>query len=746
MVFALKIACQIFHWLWNYFHIPLPLKKLDSVALPYLRPGAMENWGCMTFREKELIPEHLHESLCSFEHFQQVVNSGKIWAHEATHQWMGDFITAEGWNELWLNESFATFLSHKCMDQLFPKFCIYGKFITQDIKMVQELDWMTWSPKLNKECAIFKQKPYVLISNNPISNLDFTLLKEKCTNLEPFPQNRTVVSYVNFFQSSNHVEAVFDSITYAKGAAILRFLEKVYGEKAFQIALHYFLHSNAHRFGSFRTFKEIFTHMSCIKCEKTSDTTSFPFSSLLSQVHPYPTFSWVSCFQVLESYFLQPGFPILLLEVSHEQEHEKIKSDDDDDPTSLLSLLLKTSSNQKEKEKWIVKFQVRDSKGEIDVDATTFYVPLFSTCSTFQKKYTQKKEEKSVKNVTLDKSFRTGELNFSTYEELIQFLKVNQNGVGYYVTIYNELGYKILGELIQKQNPILSTLDKIHLLSDLFFGLRRKWIAFPIVAKFLLSYIHESNIFVLWHWFLTLREITSYFRFVTAMVSYCKSLGEQFFHAVFGELLSKIEDEEMKPFCAFLKMDLKKWLKATPLPKSKKSKKKTSRLPQKKKEEEKKEEKKSVLVIVDPEPSKEKIELHLYDKESSQIRTTPSLLTPTEITAILNELKNHFQKKKEEPEKKIIILEEENEPEENHVSLFRLPISRTSTDFQESIDTFPFHPHSIQQGAKCFPLFSCTSSTKPFSRILTTYKTFENEKEVTQFLQDIVPFVQTVEQ
>ena len=546
--FALKMATQIFSWLWNYFRVSLPFKKLDTVVLPYLRPGAMENWGCMTFREKELVPANLHLSLCSFEHFHQIVNSGKIWAHEAAHQWMGDLLTGQGWSELWIHESFASFYANKCMDNLFPHFCIWGRFISQDEKMVQEMDWMTWSPHLYQECSLFIKKPYVIqdLPMVPISHTDFTLFKNKCTSLDPYAKNRTVVGWVNFFQTNAHIETVFDSITYTKGAAVLRFMEHLYGEKAFQIAMHYFIHSNLFRFGSFQAFKKIFEHISCPKCTHLE---SFPFSSLVSQFHPHTSLSWTCCMEVIEPYFLQPGFPILFFEILYVE-------------TEPLSTALRQEEEEEGEEeeprfsppKWIIQFQVWDKKGEPSTPENqifNFYVPLFPRPPKETK--TSQTPLSSKKNMTIDKNLRQGKMEFSSYSEFIRFLKPNQNGIGYYVTLYNDMGYKLLAELIQQQNPILSSLDKIHLLSDLFFALRRKWVAFPIVAKFLLSYIHETHVLVLWHWFLTLREITSYFRFISTMVSYCRKLCSQFFSLVFIELIPKLENEETKKMCSFLR-------------------------------------------------------------------------------------------------------------------------------------------------------------------------------------------------
>ncbi len=107
------------------FKIPYPLKKLDQVAIPDFEAGAMENWGLVTYRESQL--------LCSSD---SSIASKKAVAltvtHELSHQWFGNLVTMEWWNDLWLNESFATIMEYYCTDKIFPKFKVWNDFFTQD--------------------------------------------------------------------------------------------------------------------------------------------------------------------------------------------------------------------------------------------------------------------------------------------------------------------------------------------------------------------------------------------------------------------------------------------------------------------------------------------------------------------------------------------------------------------------------------------------------------------------------------
>ncbi|MCL5786152.1 MAG: M1 family metallopeptidase [Candidatus Thermoplasmatota archaeon] len=118
---SLEIASKSLDYYENYFGIDYAMPKMHLVAVPEYAYGAMENWGAISFRTLAL---YVDENSTSF--IQGVVASAI--AHEIAHQWFGDLVTMKWWNELWLNESFATFMQFKAVDSIFPEKHIYDDF------------------------------------------------------------------------------------------------------------------------------------------------------------------------------------------------------------------------------------------------------------------------------------------------------------------------------------------------------------------------------------------------------------------------------------------------------------------------------------------------------------------------------------------------------------------------------------------------------------------------------------------
>ena len=178
--FALENAVRFLRAFEAYFSIRYPLKKLHLVAIPEYPSGAMENWGAITFREIALlVDENTSES--SRRSVALVVG------HEIAHQWFGDLVTMKWWNDLWLNESFATFMESKIAEKLFPHWNVWSDFLLQLTAGALTGDSLS--------------------STHPI--------------------NVTV-------DSPHEVSQIFDEISYGKGASILRMVETYVGEEKFR--------------------------------------------------------------------------------------------------------------------------------------------------------------------------------------------------------------------------------------------------------------------------------------------------------------------------------------------------------------------------------------------------------------------------------------------------------------------------------------------------------------------------------
>lgn len=123
--FANEIAAKSLEFYDDNFGVPYPLKKLDQVALPDFEAGAMENWGLVTYRESMLLAGK-NATLGTKKGVALTV------AHELSHQWFGDLVTMEWWDDLWLNESFASVMEYYAVDYIHPEYKIFEGFFTGD--------------------------------------------------------------------------------------------------------------------------------------------------------------------------------------------------------------------------------------------------------------------------------------------------------------------------------------------------------------------------------------------------------------------------------------------------------------------------------------------------------------------------------------------------------------------------------------------------------------------------------------
>ena len=183
--FALDIATRTIDFFDEYFDTPYPLPKSDHVALPDFSSGAMENWGLVTYREIALLADPKTTSISSKRYIATVV------AHELSHQWFGNLVTMKWWNNLWLNESFATLMEYIAVDALHPEWDIWLDFASHESIMALRRD------------AIDGVQSVQIDVNHP-----------------------------------DEISTLFDgAIVYAKGARLLRMVQKYIGTEAFQAGL-----------------------------------------------------------------------------------------------------------------------------------------------------------------------------------------------------------------------------------------------------------------------------------------------------------------------------------------------------------------------------------------------------------------------------------------------------------------------------------------------------------------------------
>jgi puromycin-sensitive aminopeptidase len=191
--FSLDVAVKTLGFYNEYFDIPYPLTKCDFVALPDFASGAMENWGLITFREQALLVDPKNTSL----HLKQYV--ANVVAHELTHQWFGNLVTMRWWTDLWLNESFASWMSWLAIDHLFPDWKVWTQFIVDEQGLALKLD------------ALEHTHPIEVEVRHP-----------------------------------DEIRTIFDAISYEKGASVLLMLHDYLGPDDFRDGLRLYLKRHAY--------------------------------------------------------------------------------------------------------------------------------------------------------------------------------------------------------------------------------------------------------------------------------------------------------------------------------------------------------------------------------------------------------------------------------------------------------------------------------------------------------------------
>src|SRR5436190_3189495 len=131
---ALDEAIRILDYLNDYYGIPYPLEKLDHIALQDFAAGAMENWGAITYRERILLFDPATSSAQTRQTIVEVI------AHETAHMWFGDLVTMAWWDDLWLNESSASWMGAKTTGALHPEWKMWTQFLEEDIVRGLALD------------------------------------------------------------------------------------------------------------------------------------------------------------------------------------------------------------------------------------------------------------------------------------------------------------------------------------------------------------------------------------------------------------------------------------------------------------------------------------------------------------------------------------------------------------------------------------------------------------------------------
>jgi tricorn protease interacting factor F2/3 len=185
----LSIAKKALGYYENYFGIALPLEKIDLISVPHSE-GAMENWGAIKFSENVI-------NISNSSSAAEIKRGAIVIAHELAHQWFGDLVTMKWWNDLWLNESFATFMAYKSLNSIYPELNFDAEFL------VDRYSKATWIDSIS-----------------------------------------SIHSVNHMVENPNEVVNLAREIRYDKGAALLRMFEDFIGEEPFRRGIRKYLKEN----------------------------------------------------------------------------------------------------------------------------------------------------------------------------------------------------------------------------------------------------------------------------------------------------------------------------------------------------------------------------------------------------------------------------------------------------------------------------------------------------------------------
>ncbi|CAK1540454.1 unnamed protein product [Leptosia nina] len=351
--FAQDIGKRATEYYIQYYEVPFPLPKLDMIAIPDYVSGATEHWGLITYRETSFLVD---EATASSQNKISVANTI---AHELAHMWFGNLVTMKWWDEVWLNEGFASYMQVKALNAIEPSWTMLDQFLTRTLHSVLVTD--------------------AKLSSHPI---------------------------VQTVETPDQITAIFDSISYNKGASVLRMLEGFIGEENFRQGVSDYL--KKYEFGNTVT------------------------QDLLSSLEPYfvKRNSGLNLNYIMDTWTRQMGYPLITVK---EEENNKLVL------TQSRFLLDPNAEYEDDSDfhyRWFVPITYTTSKGKHE-DILWF--------------------PDTAENV---------EVQLSNDEK---WIKINNNQVGYYRVNYPLSTWnKILLEAMKQQSGMLTLSDRANLLDDAF--------------------------------------------------------------------------------------------------------------------------------------------------------------------------------------------------------------------------------------------------------------------------------------
>ncbi|CAF1112484.1 unnamed protein product [Adineta ricciae] len=391
---ALEIAINSVSYFTDYFNTSEPVtSKIDLLAVPDFASGAMENWGLISFREDRII---FDEKSASILQKQQL---GETMAHEIAHFWFGNYVTCKWWDDLWLNEAMATWLSYKPFTTKYLDWNMELQALTEEVIPVM------WDDA--------KPSSHAIIVRNVTSPADIT--------------------------------SIFDSITYSKGASVLRMLEKIVGSDTFRDGLRDYLYSNAWDVGDPTVFyNKLFTN--------------------------------ISGEEFMKNWLEEANFPILNVHLRANDSGTYVTFNQS---RFIISNAL-DSSNLTSDYRWKINIQCVLGGNSSDV---------------------------VIANGTINFLLETEEENIYLPEQFYTWIKCNRDFQGFYVTNYSSdasipSNWQHLSDILESHPTFFSDEDKVNLIQDTFLLAYRGLVDYIEPLRIIQSLVKiDSKQFVIWRTF-----------------------------------------------------------------------------------------------------------------------------------------------------------------------------------------------------------------------------------------------------
>ncbi|XP_068943855.1 aminopeptidase Q [Petaurus breviceps papuanus] len=384
--FALSIAGPIFSKLEDLLNVSYPLPKIDLIGFPIFNTQAMENWGLITFDDFVLVQE-------KDDHPERRTIILYTVAHEISHQWFGNLVTAKWWNDIWLNEGFASYFEYY---------------------MTKESD-----PQILK----FQNEFFYISYMKDVFNDDHAMM------------HRTVSTEVKNYTETKEISNLFDLYIYKKGSCVIRMMSNFLGENVFLRGLESYLKtfafSNAEQ-------DDLWNHIQMVLDNQTE--------VLLP----------ASVKTIMDKWTHQSGFPIITLDVS----------------TGMV--------NQQ-------PFFLANNKNQMTpLHNKTWIVPITWTKSGIVQPL-----------VWLDKSSKVfPEMQLSDLEQ--DWVTLNLNTTGYYIVNYDQLAWKKISLLLEKDPKAIPATDRMKLIDDAFRLSQHDYIEIEIALD-LTKYLAKEEEVIVWN-------------------------------------------------------------------------------------------------------------------------------------------------------------------------------------------------------------------------------------------------------